>query len=407
MSFHAHRVCILLTAGLITSLGLAATASAQTAKDKLDEAKNQQELLLLQATADLQVRQKEAEARKAIAEAEKAEYAAQLPATDTKALAGKVNTEKFGAAGLVKAFDLARELSREVCKVLRANHGATYAIHDATIAQGIATARLQEEAIDKIAADLVRQNAVLEPNLDPAMGEKTPKVGLLIGLAGVTTGLKAAADLAALLKQDVSFVSTSYGSGTRSLFISTLAESCPEQLAGLGSGYIGELDLARYRKLMDKVQLLITNRTAFANNIAKFSKQVEATKGDAKEPLAKLLAASNAVLKAADTFIESLKIGDSSDKSPLYNAARYLSYSDRIKASHILDFDLTLEGMTITRDSIFSGQRLSLSGVALLWYRVHRQDGTLLQAKTVRRISAPIGIDLKGDEAPADFWTQQ
>lgn len=408
MSSRTFRSSISFTAGLICLFGTITTAWGEVTKDQLDAAKYEQELRVLQATADLQVKQKEAEARKAIADAEKAELAAKLPATDTKALAGKVNTEKFGAAALVKAFDLARDLSKDVCMTLKATPATTFAIHEPTIAQGIVTARLLEEGITKTTKDLDDQNKVLKNNIDPSFENKGgAKIGVLLGLGAVTSGMKAVADLASLAKQDVTITGATYGTGTRGLFISALAENCKDQVTGLGSGYMGELDLVRYRALTAKVQTLVTARSAFADSVTKFSKQVEAAKGETKEPLSKLLAASTTLLKVADTFIEGLKIGDGSDKSPLYNAARFLAYSDRIAGSSVLDFDLLLEGMSITKDSIFTGQRLSLSAVALFWYRLHSADGTLIQAKTIRRITPPIAVDLKGDDAPSDFWQQK
>jgi hypothetical protein len=51
---------------------------------------------------------REAEARAAIAEAERAELFARLPPSSIKPLQGSIDTRQFGAAGLVKAFDRAR-----------------------------------------------------------------------------------------------------------------------------------------------------------------------------------------------------------------------------------------------------------------------------------------------------------
>jgi hypothetical protein len=105
-----------------------------------------------------------------------------------------------------------------------------------------------------------------------------------------------------------------------------------------------------------------------------------------------------------DTFIESLKAGDPSDRSPLFNAVRYLGYANRTAGASVLDFDLRLEGMTIVKDGFFSGQRLRLSGVAFLWYRLHAPDGTLRMADAVRRITEPVEVDLRGTPAGGEFW---
>lgn len=71
--------------------------------------------------ADLLTTQREAEARAAIAEAERAELLVRLPPSTIKPLQGNIDTRQFGAAGLVKAFDLARELAAEVCAALPAD----------------------------------------------------------------------------------------------------------------------------------------------------------------------------------------------------------------------------------------------------------------------------------------------
>jgi hypothetical protein len=73
----------------------------------------------------------------------------------------------------------------------------------------------------------------------------------------------------------------------------------------------------------------------------------------------------------------------------------------------VLDVDLRLEGMTIVKDSMFTGQKLRLSSVAFLWYRVHEPDGTLRMADAVRRVARPVEVDLRGDEVGSDFWTSE
>ena len=74
----------------------------------------QQNTPALEATRALQ----EAELRKAIAEAERAELLAQLPPASSRPLEGKLDTRQFGAAGLVRAVDLANTLAVEVCAAL-------------------------------------------------------------------------------------------------------------------------------------------------------------------------------------------------------------------------------------------------------------------------------------------------
>ena len=70
----------------------------------------------------------------------------------------------------------------------------------------------------------------------------------------------------------------------------------------------------------------------------------------------------------------------------------------------MLDFDLRLEGMTVVKDALFTGQKLRLSGVVFHWYRVHEPDGTLRLADAVRRNSRPVEVGLRGDGVNGDFF---
>jgi hypothetical protein len=120
--------------------------------------------------------------------------------------------------------------------------------------------------------------------------------------------------------------------------------------------------------------------------------------------MANVATAAGAVLKAVDAFIESLRAGESGEKSPLSNAARYLGYVARTEGAHVLDFDLRLEGMSIVKDNLFTGQKLRLSAIALLWYRVHAADGSVRLARTVRKMAEPVEVDLRGETASGAFW---
>ena len=113
--------------------------------------------------------------------------------------------------------------------------------------------------------------------------------------------------------------------------------------------------------------------------------------------------AAGAALKAVDAFVESLKAGEPGDRSPLHNAARHLGYANRTAGAAVLDVDLRLEGMSIVRDNLFTGQKLRLSGIALLWYRLHAPDGSVRFARTLRRMSPPVEVDLRGDGGQALF----
>jgi hypothetical protein len=353
-------------------------------------------------TADLATAQREAEARAAIAEAERAELLARLPPASIKPLQGSIDTRQFGAAGLVRAFDLARELASEVCAALPADRKA--AIYEPAAAQGVLAARQVVDAIERLKDDLVRQNKELQQVIEAHTPQgSAAAIGLAL-LTAVPATMKAGADLSALFKTDVSAQGIAYGDGARSLFATLLSQRCPDKLVGLGSGYLGELDGRQYAILLARVRALAAQRGELAQRIAALDKLADAAKGEEKRGLAALVSGAGALLKTVDAFIDSLRAGETGDRSPLFNAARYLGYAARTEGMLVLDFDLRLEGMTIVKDALFTGQKLRLSGVAFLWYRVHEPDGTLRFADAVRRISRPVEVDLRGDGVGGEFF---
>jgi hypothetical protein len=349
--------------------------------------------------------QREAEARKAIAEADRAELLARLPPATSRPLPGSVDTKAFGAAGLVKAFDLAQQLAVEVCSVLPAE--AKTVLYDPASTQGIVAARTVNDSIVRLGDDLSRQNKELQAFIETHTPPGTKVTALsFLALTVVPATVKAAADVTSLFKTDITAAGIAYGEGARDLFATSLSHACPDRIAGLSSGYLGELDSALHEKLLARVRTLASQRGEFANRIAILLKLAEAAKGDEKKDLVAVANASGAVLKTVDAFIDSLKAGEISDKGPLFNAARYLGYANRTAGAMVLDFDLRLEGMTIVKDNLFTGQHLRLSGVAFLWYRLYEANGTLKLANAVRRITAPVDVNLRGQQVSGEFWTQ-
>jgi hypothetical protein len=352
--------------------------------------------------ADLLSAQRDAEARAAIAEAERAELLARLPPSSSKPLQGSIDTRQFGAAGLVKAFDLAHDLALEVCAALPADRKT--AVYDPASSQGILAARQVSDAIERLKDDLAKQNKELQQLIEAHTPQGSAAAIVLTLLTAVPATVKAGADMSALFKTDVSAQGIGYGDGARSLFTTFLARGCPDKVAGLGSGYLGELDGRQYASLLARVRALAAQRGEYANRIAILDRLADAAKGDEKRGLAAAVAGAGALLKAVDAFVDSLKAGETGDRSPLYNAARYLGYAARTEGMLVLDVDLRLEGMTIVKDSMFTGQKLRLSGVAFLWYRVHEPDGTLRMADAVRRVARPVEVDLRGDAVDGEFW---
>ena len=378
-------LCSLLFALLAT---LAAPACAQTSTE----------------LATLRARQLEAEARQASAEAERAELLARLPPSQTKALAGSLDTRQFGAAGLVRAFDLARELAAELCTRLPAGRRA--ALYDPATAQGMVAARTVDSALARLSSDMAAKNKELQRYLDTNRPPGSGAAALPLAILTVVPAtVRAGADLAALLRSDVTAAGIGYGEGARGLFASALAQSCPASISGLGAGYLGELDWARYEKLLGRVGALAAHRAAYAGRIAELQGLADAAKGDQKKEFAAVAQAALAQLKLVDSFTDSLKAGEASEKSPLFNTARYLGYSERTAGSLVLDADLRLEGLSIVKQHLFTGQHLRLSGVAFLWYRLHEPDGQLVRAEALRRITRPLEVDLRGSDAPDSFWS--
>ena len=199
---------------------------------------------------EAQAAQREAEARQARLEAERAALLAQLPDANVRALAGSIETRQFGAAGLVRAFDLARELAAEVCAALPA--GERLVVHDPVATQGVLAARTVNDTLVRVGEDMSRRNKELQAYIDAHTPPGAVLASVSAALTVVPALLRAGADTASLFKRDASAAALAYGEGGRALFLSALAESCPAQLAGLGSGYLGELDLAQHERLLGR-----------------------------------------------------------------------------------------------------------------------------------------------------------
>jgi len=353
---------------------------------------------------DARARLLDAETRQALAEAERADLLARLPPAQAKPLSGNLEAGKLGAAGLVRAFDLALALAAEVCAVLP--HGRRAILYDPVVSQGVVAARTVDSALERTAQELAARNIELQRYLNAQTPESADRRTAipLIWLTAPTVLLRASADLASLFKSDTTLTGIAYGDGARALFASALARSCPERLAGLSEGYMGELDMVRHARLLERVRLLGTERAVLAQHAARLELLADAAKGELKRELAAVEAAAKAQLKAVDTFTEGLRAGEASDKSPLFTAARYLGQAERSAGALVLDVDLRLEGLSQVRGNLFTGERLSISGVAFLWYRLHEPDGTLLRADALRRISRPVEIRLRGEPADNDFW---
>lgn len=359
--------------------------------------KTQQEA---EALTDLGIRQKEAEARKAEAEAVKGEALANIPPTKIEALPGSIDSKNFGAAGLVVAVDLAKSLAPRLCQVI--DDGKTALIYDATTISGITSARL-----------LDTQLTLFQDSLNKALQEKddTKSISLFsasIGMgAAVATGtIKAVADLASLFKTNVTVNKTDFPEG-KQLLLTAMASSCPNKLTSLGFGYVGELETTVFDALQTRARTLLNDRANLEVRITGLKKKVDDEKDVAKKKVLQTqLDDLSAVGKLVNGFITVLKPNDLSDKSTLPVAAKYLALSKRAATSSVFDIDLKLEGLTITKENIFTGQKLRLSATAIAWYRLHDRDGKVAKAGVWREMAKPIQVDLRGEDADSAFWSK-
>lgn len=359
--------------------------------------KTQQEA---QALTDLGIRQKEAEARKAEAEAVKGEALANIPPTKIEALPGSIDSKNFGAAGLVVAVDLAKTLAPRLCKEI--DDGQTTLVYDATTISGITSARLLETQLSIFQDSL---NKALEEK-DDTMAISLFSAGIGMGAAVATGTIKAFADLASLFKTNVTVNKTDF-SEAKSVLLTAIAGSCPKKITNLGFGYVGELDTKEFDALRDRALQLLKDRARLESRIAGLKKKVEDAKDASKKKTLQTQADDlSAVGKLVDGFIAVLKPNDLSDKSTLPVAAKYLSLSKRVATSSVFDIDLKLEGLTITKENIFTGQKLRLSATAIVWYRIHDRDGKVSKAGVWREMAKPIQVDLRGVDADDKFWSK-
>lgn len=336
---------------------------------------------------------RDAELRRALAEADRAEALARMPPVISKALAGSVDTSHAGVVALMKAVDLTTQLAHELCAVLPERRMALY---DPSSSQGIVAARSVDDGLAHITAQVGRANAqLLELISRHTPPGSRPRLLAPIALAIIPATIKSAADIAALFKSDVTLTGIAYGDGARALFASALFKACPQRIAGLGAGYLGELDSSAHAALLARVRTLAALRGAYASHIGEADALADSAKGEEKRVLAASVSAASALLKTVDAFIESLKTGEANDKSPLFNTARYLAYAARIKDALVLDIDIRLDGITLAQDRLFTGKKVRVAGAAILWYRLHAPDGTLLQADALRRMTDPVELDLR------------
>jgi hypothetical protein len=167
---------------------------------------------------------------------------------------GSIETKKFGAAGLAKAFDLARQLAVELCTALPAEPQA--AIYEPAATQGILAARLVDEAIERLNRTTWRSRTRNYSRSSRRTRRRTrssaPSPSALLTVIPAT--LKAAPTWLALQDRCRRRRPRLWRRRPRPVRDLPGARGCPDKIAGLGSGYLGELDKARYDELLARVR---------------------------------------------------------------------------------------------------------------------------------------------------------
>lgn len=352
------------------------------------------------ATADPDSTQalRDAELRRALAEAERAEWLARIPPSSVKPMAGRADTSHAGVAALMQSVELAMLLARELCAALPAQ--SRVVLYDAASSQGVVAARMVDDGLQHLADQTRRQNRQLQLLIEQhGQATSAPRSLAPVALAAIPAVIRSAADVAALFKSDVALTGIAYGDGARNLFVSALFKACPQRIVGLGTGYLGELDRGAHTALLERVRALAALRGETGGYIDRLDALADAAKGAEKRLLAHSVVTAEEYAKTVDAFIVSLKVGETGDRSPLFNAARFLAYAERTKDALVLDLDLRLDGVTLVKNSLFTAEKVRIAGAAILWYRLHAPDGAVLQADTLRRMSKPVDLDLRGAHA--------
>jgi hypothetical protein len=157
------------------------------------------------------------------------------------------------------------------------------AIYDAAKVQSVVAARTVNEGIGRLIDDLTRQNKDLQAYIDAHMPPGSKAISpVVVALTDIPATVKAAADFTSLFKTDVIATGLAYGDGARDMFVTALSQSCPERIAGRGSGYLGELDASQQERLHARVRALAAQRSEFADRIEIVQRLADVAKGDEK-----------------------------------------------------------------------------------------------------------------------------
>jgi len=339
---------------------------------------------------------------------------AQIPESSADPLQGTVNIEQLGTAGLVVAVDLAKKLATNLCKSIDAGKSVT--IYDSTTISGVISAIQLNKQITNFDNEMKNILDGMKEDgkpVGPKDLEPQFRIRGIPQIAAAATGtLKSIADLTSLFKSNVTFTNTQFAEA-KSLLLTAMAstEGCNKKIIDLGFGYIGEYETTEFEGLLDRIKELLIKKSKIDAKIVDLKKEL----ATATDQIKKLKIQANIDLlsstsSVANDFITALKMNEIGNPSPLFVAAKYLSLSKRLNNSNsstqIMDIDIKLEGLSIVKDNFFTGQKLRLSAAAIVWYRLHNMDGSIVKADVWRELAKPVQVDLGGFNPDDTFWSK-
>ena len=384
------------TLELIIVLITGITLNFSVYASSIDELKAEKEKLELESAIE-KAKSEIAAAKKATAEAKRDEILSQIPATKTEALPGSVDIKNFGSAGLIVAVDLANQIAKPLCDSISINDKSVI-VFDASTISGIVSANLLNDQI-----------STLQGKLDEASKEnKNDNPASMLPVAGVvaaTETIKAVADLASMFKTNTTVDKTDFPE-SKAVLIAAMTNQCPQKISSIGVGYQGELDTSDFKDLRDRISTLMEDRIKLEEKNSKIKSQIKLEKNTTKKTELQLKINSyTATGKLVDDFITAIKPNELNDKSPLPILAKYLSLSRRTVNSNIMDLNIKLEGLSIIKENIFTGQKLYLSATGIVWYSIQDRSGNFIKGGVIRKIAQPVSLKLKGKEVSAAFFS--
>lgn len=362
----------------------------------------------------------EAKLREAIATSKKAELEARFPPGTTQPLKGSVTgaENKMGLASNILAVELAKKLAKDVCANLatidKDPTKRNVVLYNANVFASMSSSRLLLEQLDWLERDLAEASAAARKreSSTPAPvrpSGSTPRRGPFFAagpaLIALTGSIRAFADLTSLAKTDVSLSPGEFEAGdAQALFVTALQQNCAERFVVL-DGYLGDIPPGVVDTARKRIGILHTNReivVEFRDRLkADLPKLAAEKRSEAQLQIDEL----TTLTTQAEGFLSALKPFDSSETSPLMNALKLEALNKRIAGHNVMELKFLLEGLSVTRDNMFTGQKLYLSATSVFWYRVMNRQGEVLLTDVQRRVVTPMFFDVKGKNPKDEFFT--